>query len=153
MTFGQKLKYYREQNNLTQQQIAKLLHCDRSTYAYYETDSSEPKLDRLWRLARLYDVSVDDLLDPAFDPAAGIRRRRPKLNSVNLENQLMDNTRALALLQIVIDKTLGEKGCHKGIHFLLDLGFTGKELIDLRCGADNVLDVEGERREGVTERG
>lgn len=59
---GKRLRALRKKNGWTQQQTADLLHINRSTYAYYETGATQPDLDMLCRIARLFDVSLDDLL-------------------------------------------------------------------------------------------
>lgn len=59
----EKLKYYRKKSRLTQQQVADVLNVTRSTYSYYETGKTRPKLFTLQMLARLYNTNVDLLLD------------------------------------------------------------------------------------------
>ena len=59
---GESLRALRRKNGWTQQQTADLLHINRSTYAYYETGTTQPDLDMLCRLAALFEVSADDLL-------------------------------------------------------------------------------------------
>lgn len=52
----------RKANKLSQQQVADLVGINRSTYAYYETGKSRPKLDTLKKLAGIYSISVDEIL-------------------------------------------------------------------------------------------
>ena len=61
-----KLRFYRIQSELTQQQVANQLNIDRSTYTYYETGKSLPTLETFIKLARVFNVSPDILLD--FQP-------------------------------------------------------------------------------------
>ena len=56
------LRYLRGYNAITQREIADALCIDRSTYAYYELGETQPSLQMLVRLARLYDVTTDYLL-------------------------------------------------------------------------------------------
>lgn len=60
---GKKLKMFRENFNLTQQQVADVLGIDRSTYAYYELGRTTPDLDKIDKLQRLYQVQYEDLID------------------------------------------------------------------------------------------
>lgn len=53
----------RKNAHLSQQQVADILKINRSTYAYYETGKSKPKLPTLKKLAAIYGVSVDELLN------------------------------------------------------------------------------------------
>ncbi|MEG2634064.1 MAG: helix-turn-helix transcriptional regulator [Oscillospiraceae bacterium] len=58
-----KLKQLRESCVLTQKQISDVLRIDRSTYTYYETGKSSPTISTLIKLAKMFGVSVDYLLD------------------------------------------------------------------------------------------
>jgi transcriptional regulator with XRE-family HTH domain len=60
---GQRLRQCREQLGWSQQQVADQLGITRSSYAYYETGASCPRLPTLCKLAKLYHVSYDELLD------------------------------------------------------------------------------------------
>ena len=61
--FSERLKSFREKSNLTQAQIAVLLNIDRSTYSYYELGRTRPDIDTIVKLAKIFKVSVDDLLE------------------------------------------------------------------------------------------
>jgi len=63
MTFSEKIKELREQNNYTQAFVAKQLGIKQSSYNKYEHDIARPEYENLVKLARLYDVSTDFLLD------------------------------------------------------------------------------------------
>ena len=49
-------------HRLTQQQVADLLHIERSCYSYYELGKVRMPLELLVLLARFYHISVDELL-------------------------------------------------------------------------------------------
>lgn len=59
---GRNLRELREKCGYTQQQIAKVLNIDRSTYSYYETGKTSPDIPSLIVLANVYSVSIEDLL-------------------------------------------------------------------------------------------
>lgn len=63
VAFGAKLKVLRRKLGITQSQTAYYLGVTRSTYAYYETGKVQPSLETLRKIARLYGVSADYLLD------------------------------------------------------------------------------------------
>ncbi len=63
MTFGDRLRKLRKQLDMTQEQVAKNLNIVRSTYAYYETGKTCPDFNTVVRLARLFNVTTDFLLD------------------------------------------------------------------------------------------
>ncbi len=59
---GKLLKNYRKLNQLTQQQIADALNINRTTYTYYETGKTEPYIDTLHKLIKIFGITYDDLL-------------------------------------------------------------------------------------------
>ena len=62
MDFGEKLKALRTERGLTQEQLAARLYVSRTVVSKWETGGGSPNLDSLQAVARLFDVSVDDLL-------------------------------------------------------------------------------------------
>ena len=58
----QRLKDLREDNDLTQQQVADLLYVNRRTYSSYETGARSMSPEMLIKIAEIYKVSVDYLL-------------------------------------------------------------------------------------------
>lgn len=63
MSFDQKLKTLRLENEMTQEYVAARLNVARSTIAGYETKNRQPSHEKLTALANLFHVSVDYLLD------------------------------------------------------------------------------------------
>lgn len=61
-TFGRILKDLRLEKGLTQAQLAKELHLDKSTIAKYETDKMSPSCLILKNIAIYFQVSADYLL-------------------------------------------------------------------------------------------
>ncbi|MGN1050836.1 MAG: helix-turn-helix transcriptional regulator [Acutalibacteraceae bacterium] len=59
---GDTLKKLRNDAHLTQQQIADALNIHRTTYAYYELGKTEPNIETLCTLAKILNVSYDQLL-------------------------------------------------------------------------------------------
>ncbi len=58
-----KLREYRTNCGFSQQQVAEMLNMHRSTYSYYETGKTEPSLDNLRMLSKMFAVSMDELLE------------------------------------------------------------------------------------------
>ena len=69
MSFAEKLKQLRLQNNLTQEALGKRMNVSRSTIAGYETKNRQPSYEKLTALASLFRVPVDYLLDEDLCPA------------------------------------------------------------------------------------
>ena len=57
------IKILRQRTDLTQQQIADLLHVDRSTYAYYETAKTVSDIFTLIRLSKIFNSSVENFIE------------------------------------------------------------------------------------------
>ena len=57
-----RLKDWREDRDLTQKQIAKILGCSQTTYSRYETGNLNVPVDILKKLAKFYKVSIDYLI-------------------------------------------------------------------------------------------
>ncbi|MFC6999768.1 XRE family transcriptional regulator [Rufibacter roseus] len=58
------LKYLRKQYNLTQVQLAEKLEIKRSLIGAYEEGRAEPKLVTLMKMAQVFQLSVDELINP-----------------------------------------------------------------------------------------
>lgn len=57
-----RLRDLREDSDMSQAEMAKLLGCSQQTYSRYESHTTEIPLEQLIRLAEYYDTSVDYLL-------------------------------------------------------------------------------------------
>lgn len=64
---GDNLRELREfTTELSQAQVAKLLHMDCSTYTNYELGKTEPPISTILKLCEIFDVSCDELINPDF---------------------------------------------------------------------------------------
>lgn len=61
------LKQLRKFHCYKQRDIAEQLNITRQTYSHYETGRIKPSVDVLFRLAKIYGISVDDILRQAVD--------------------------------------------------------------------------------------
>ena len=71
-SFSDKLRGLREDNDLTQSQIAAVLGTSQTMYARYERSANEMPIRHLITLCKFYNVSADYFLDTAPD------KRRPQ---------------------------------------------------------------------------
>ena len=60
------LRALRDSHNLTQQNVADVLNISRSSYAYYESGTHEPSLETVSTLAKMYNVSIDQIVNSDF---------------------------------------------------------------------------------------
>ena len=58
-----RLKELREENGISQKNIAEILHIKQNTYSQYETGTRQIPIDLLIILAKYYNVSVDYILN------------------------------------------------------------------------------------------
>ena len=61
--FCQNLKEARKQYGLTQKQVAYSLDVVESCYANWEQGRTEPNIDMLRKLSKMFSVSIDDLIN------------------------------------------------------------------------------------------
>lgn len=62
MTFGEKLKKLRTDKSLTQDQLAEKLYVTRTAISKWESDRGYPNIDSLKQIAKVFSVTVDELL-------------------------------------------------------------------------------------------
>ncbi len=62
MDFGRRFRYFRKLANLTQKEAAEKLGVKDYQLGNYETNRSEPSLETLKKMSKVYDVSLDGLL-------------------------------------------------------------------------------------------
>lgn len=96
---GEKIKLYRENKNMTQNEIAEILGVKATTISKYEAGTLEPNIESLKKLAELFDVSIDELLkedDEKFDVSKvnvlGVLREQKEMK---LKGNLYHNTQII----------------------------------------------------------
>ena len=61
-TLPQNLKNIRKAHSYTQDYVASALGIARQTYSHYETGKRTPDAETLYKLAGLYNISIDDIM-------------------------------------------------------------------------------------------
>lgn len=59
MQYYPRLRDLREDNDLTQEQLVKILKMHKTTYTNYEQGKREPPFELIIKLAKFYNVSID----------------------------------------------------------------------------------------------
>jgi len=91
MNVGDNIKKLRKEKGLQQKQIAIELGIDQSNYNKIENGKREPSIDLLNKLAGLFDVTVDDILNPDKDiPKEVTVEDKTTMEQVRLIQQLDD---------------------------------------------------------------
>ena len=62
MTFGEKLKKLRKDNEMTQEELAGRLFVTRTAVSKWETDKGYPAIDSLKAISDVFHISLDDLI-------------------------------------------------------------------------------------------
>ena len=78
-TFIEKLRGLREDNDLTQSEVAAVLGTSQTMYARYERGANEMPIHHLVTLCKFYNISADYLLDTTPDPKRKQKKPFPKI--------------------------------------------------------------------------
>lgn len=54
---------YRERNNKSEEEIATYLGIQKKAYKRYESGDREPSIDKLYKLAKYYNCTIDDFIN------------------------------------------------------------------------------------------
>ena len=85
------LKPLRKRKKLTQEELASLIHVSTDTYRNYETGRSDPSLETLITLSKIFECSTDEIL---------------LIESFEIKQIQADLFKLLKELQIIIQKIL-----------------------------------------------
>ena len=72
MTLGEKLSKLRKEYNYTQEQLADILGVSRQSISKWESDIAYPETDKLIKIGKLFDCSMDYLLNEDITEKQGI---------------------------------------------------------------------------------
>lgn len=101
MELSAKLKFYREQNGYSQQDVADYLNISRQSISKWENDKSYPDIENLKRLSEFYKVSIDELLQENEDLKNKIEVSKTKKKLRNVEKLIDKNEDEGVVLLIV----------------------------------------------------
>lgn len=105
MSLGEKLKQTRKQRKLTQPDVARLTGINYKTLSNWETDFYRPNVDELKKLALLYNVSIDFLMEMPYNkknklsPIFALINEIINENSAEFNRLLPDNTDTNAIYE------------------------------------------------------
>ncbi len=86
-----KLKELRKLENITQEEFAKKININLSTYKQYETNRTEPDIETLKKIADYYDISLDNLCDrprPYDLPSTTTKDQKEAINLILQLNEI-----------------------------------------------------------------
>lgn len=105
MSLCEKLKQARKQRKLTQPDVARLTGINYKTLSNWETDFYRPNVDELKKLALLYNVSIDFLMEMPYNnknklsPIFTLINEIVTKNSAEFDCLLPDNTDTNAIYE------------------------------------------------------
>ena len=83
MKFCETIKYLRRSSKLTQEQVASYIGVKRVAYTAYEAGRTYPSLENVVKLAKLYNVTTDTLLDCYVNASAVISSNSSDYNEAD----------------------------------------------------------------------
>lgn len=66
MTTGEKLALLRKKKGMTQEELAEALQVSRQSVSRWEMDAAFPETDKLIKLSKLFECSIDFLLNDSI---------------------------------------------------------------------------------------
>lgn len=93
MSIAENIKYLRKQMGATQEQFAEQVGIKRSLVGAYEEGRAEPRLQTLSRIADVFGVSVDDLINQDLTTGKPIKKtgEKVKILSISVDAQDREN--------------------------------------------------------------
>ncbi|MBO5294094.1 MAG: helix-turn-helix transcriptional regulator, partial [Clostridia bacterium] len=73
MTLGEKLSRLRKEYNYTQEQLADILGVSRQSVSKWESDIAYPETDKLIKMGKLFECSMDYLLNEENSQRQGVQ--------------------------------------------------------------------------------
>ena len=101
---GDNIRKYRKANNLSQDELAEKLDVTRQSVSLWENGQTQPSLDNIVALAKIFGIATDDLLvvDSHNIPMANIERMKPEEQSEEKSVKSTKTTRKKGIIFICI---------------------------------------------------
>ena len=92
MDLGTKIKNIRYNNNISQEEMAKILKINRNYLSRIETNKSLPTAEVLTRMAESFNISIDTLLGINLDGSEGALAKENKIKKINQYCDYLSNS-------------------------------------------------------------
>lgn len=83
------IKYLRKSKKLTQQQFADLMGVKRPVIGAYEEKRAEPKAELLYKMAQVFDITVDELVTERINDKWFLKKEKEEIQKQEKINQKM----------------------------------------------------------------
>lgn len=108
MRFNEKLVKLRKENLLSQEELAEKLGVARQTISKWELGQTTPDMDKLTQIAKLFNISVDELLNESEEP---IKAEEPiKNNETSIEKKNLRPVIIISILVVLLLVIIGSIG-------------------------------------------
>ena len=135
MTLGDKLAKLRKENNYTQEQLADILGVSRQAISKWESNTAYPETEKLIKLGKLYDCSMDYLLKDSHERfAKDSKTVTINLKSLYFEKKSKRSIHGLPLWHINIGLGRTAKG-------IIAVGLVAKGVISLGLVSVGILSL------------
>ena len=92
MDLGSKIRNIRYNNNISQEEMAKILKINRNYLSRIETNKSLPTAEVLTRLAESFNISIDSLLGINLDGKDGAEAKLNKIKKITQYCSYLSNS-------------------------------------------------------------
>ena len=92
MDLGSKIKNIRYNNNISQEELAKMLEINRNYLSRIETNKSLPTAEILVKLASFFNISIDTLLGINLEGRDGEEIKKAKIKKISQYCMHLSNT-------------------------------------------------------------
>lgn len=93
MDFGKSFKFYRQRAGLTQKEAAALIGINDYQLGNYETNRSQPSLEILKKMSKVYSISIDKML------GNNVLRNKNEKEQSNNKQEYIDSAEVLRILE------------------------------------------------------
>ena len=110
MDLGIKIRNIRYNNNISQEEMARILKINRNYLSRIETNKSLPTAEVLTRLAESFNISIDSLLGINLDGKDGEEAKLSKIKKINQYCSYLSNSEldfVLNMLCVMSNNTRG----------------------------------------------
>lgn len=101
MDLGSKFKNIRYKNNISQEELAKILEINRNYLSRIETDKSLPTAEVLYKLANNFNVSIDSLLGVNLDNPENVEAKKTKIKKITQQCMYLGNAELDFIINII----------------------------------------------------
>lgn len=101
MDLGNKIKNIRYNNNISQEEMAKILQVNRNYLSRIETNKSLPTAEFLTKLAEEFNISIDSLLGINLDGKDGEEKRLKKIKKITQYCNYLSNSEIDFIINIL----------------------------------------------------